>query len=71
MQRLMVLEGATVQEAAMALAWRDIAQMKDAHRQKAMASMTKAQATKLQKVYARLTKEAAQMTELYGAEELS
>ena len=71
MQRLMVKEGATVEQAAMALAWRDIAQMKDAHRQKAMAAMTKAEATKLQKLYARLTKEAAQMTELYGAEDLS
>ena len=69
--RLMVLEGASVEEAAMALTWRRLAQMKDAHRQKAMAGMTKAQATKLQKVYARLTKEAAQMTELYGAEDLS
>ncbi len=67
----MVTEGATVEEASMALTWRRLAQMKDAHRQKAMAGMTKAQATKLQKVYARLTKEAAQMTELYGAEDLS
>ena len=71
MQRLMVTEGASIEEAAMALAWRDIAQMKDAHRQRAMASMTKAEATKLQKLYARLTKEAAQRTELYGAEDLS
>jgi predicted transglutaminase-like cysteine proteinase len=69
--RLMVTEGASVEEASMALTWRRIAQMKDAHRQKAMASMTKTQATKLQRVYAKLTKTAAQMTELYGAEDLS
>ena len=69
--RLMITEGASIEEASMALTWRRIAQMKDAHRQRAMASMTKAQATKLQKLYARLTKKAAQMTELYGAEELS
>ena len=55
----------------MALTWRRIAQMKDAHRQRAMAGMTKAQATKLQRTYAKLTKTAAQMTELYGAEDLS
>ena len=69
--RLMVTEGASIEEASMALTWRRIAQMKDAHRQRAMASMTKKQATKLQKLYSELTKEAAQMTELYGAEDLS
>lgn len=71
MLRLMVTEGASIEEASMALAWRRIAQMKDAHRQKAMASMTKKEAVKLQKLYAQLTKKAAQMTELYGAGELS
>ena len=69
--RLMVTEGASVEEASMALTWRRIAQMKDAHRQKAMASMKKTQATKLKRIYAKLTKTAAQMTELYGAEDLS
>ena len=68
MMRLMVMEGASIEEASMALTWRRIAQMKDAHRQRAMAGMTKAQATKLQKLYARLTREAAQCTEIIGCE---
>ena len=71
MTRLMVTEGASLEEASMALTWRRLAQMKDAHRQKAMAGLSKTQATKLQRLYARLTKEAAQRTELYGAEDLS
>lgn len=69
--RLMATEGASLEDAFKALCMREIAQMKDAHRQRAMAGLNKKQAAKVNRDYARLTKEAAQMTELYGAEDLS
>ena len=65
LMRVMAEEGATLKQASETLAMRLISRMKDSHRARAKEGLTPAQQAKIDKLYPKLTAEAAQLAETF------
>ena len=65
LMHVMAEEGATLKQASETLAMRLISRMKDSHRARAKEGLTAAQQAKVDKLYTKLTAEAAQLAESF------